>query len=273
MFQSFKVAISFCCVLFAIQACKTPDRYASPLKDVDISASDNHESSYYENDKAEISYVGFKVLYNPSTRQPDWVEYTLTAEQVRKTENTPKIPHNFTQDPKLSLPQATDDDYYGVNKKYGLSKGHMARHQDMKWSSQAVQESDYYTNICPQHEKLNTKLWKKIENLARRLATQYDSVHVICGPIFIDTAYGFIGPNRIPVPDYFFKTLLVKDANGYHSVAFICPNNDSQLTMEETARTVNEVEVLSQIDVYSFLPDEIETIVEDHIDMGLLNKW
>lgn len=217
-----------------------------------------------------LHYTGFTVQYNPSNRQPDWVEYTLTAEQVRATENTPKVPHHFMQDPNLSLPQASDEDYKGVHKQYGLSKGHMARHQDMKWSSQAVMESDYYTNICPQHEKLNTKLWKRIENLVRDLATQYDSIHVICGPIFTNHSNGYIGPNRLPVPNYFFKTLLAKDGSGYHAIAFLCPNNDKDLSMKDAACTVDKVESMSKIDVYSYLPDEIEESVESQIDIKML---
>ena len=198
------------------------------------------------------------------------VEYTLTAEQVRATENTPKVPHHFMQDPNLSLPQASDEDYKGVHKQYGLSKGHMARHQDMKWSPQAVRESDYYTNICPQHEKLNTRLWKRIENMVRDLATQYDSVHVICGPIFTDHYSGYIGPSHIPVPDYFYKTLLVNDGSGYHSIAFLCPNSDKDLGFEDVICTVDKIESMSKFDFYSYLPDEIEKVVESRIE---IKKW
>lgn len=217
-----------------------------------------------------LHYTGFTVQYNPSNRQPDWVEYTLTAEQVRLTENTPKVPHRFMQDPDLTMPQASDEDYKGVHKLFGLSKGHMARHQDMKWSAQAVQESDYYTNISPQHEKLNTKLWKRIEDHTRKLAKMYGSVHVVCGPIFTDTANGYIGPNRIPVPDYFFKTLLIKDATGYHAIAFLCPNSDKELTIQDVACTVDKVESMSKIDVYSYLPDKTEKLIESQID---LKRW
>ena len=88
-------------------------------------------NNYQPNDSL-LHYTGFAIQYNPTNLQPDWVEYTLTAEQVRATENTPKVPHHFMQDPNLPLPQATDEDYKGVHKQYGLSKGHMARHQDMK---------------------------------------------------------------------------------------------------------------------------------------------
>lgn len=213
-----------------------------------------------------LSYTGFTVLYNPQTRQPKMVEYTLTAEQVYATENTPDIPRHFMPDPELDLPQASSDDYKGS----GWSRGHMARRQDMKWSAQAIQESDFYTNICPQHEKLNTKLWNRIEDKVRLLAKEYDSVHVVCGPIFTDTANGFIGPHRLPVPDFFFKTLLIKDSSGYHAIAFICPNGDSGIKVKDVACTVDKVEQLAKTEAYSYLPDKTEAAVESRFDLW---KW
>ena len=215
----------------------------------------------YEDDDIRdtiIHYTGFTVSYNTTTKQPNWVMYTLTSEHVEISKNTPKVQRDFMPDPNLSLPQATSADY----SKSGWVRGHMARRQDMKWSEQAIKESDYFTNICPQNDVMNNGVWHQIENLVRRVATQYDSVHVICGPIFTDTVYGYIGPNRLPVPDYFFKTILVEDATGYHAIAFLCPNNDNPLSMKEAACTVDKVEALCRIDVYSYLPNRTESTVE-----------
>ena len=69
----------------------------------------------------KVEYAGFTVQYNPDNRQPDWVEYTLTKEHVWATENTPKVPHRFMQDPNLALPQATVEDYKGVHKQFGVT--------------------------------------------------------------------------------------------------------------------------------------------------------
>ena len=223
------------------------------------------QSVYAQKKSVILKYTGFTVQYNPNTRQPDWAEYTLTAEHVEMSNNTPKVSRYFMPDPNLSLPQATPADY----SKSGWVRGHMARRQDMKWSEQAIKESDYFTNICPQNDVMNNGVWHQIENLVRRIATQYDSVHVICGPIFTDNANGYIGPNRLPVPDYFFKTLLVKDATGYHAIAFLCPNNDKTLTMKEAACTVDKVEAMSKIDVYSYLPDQIEFTIESIHDPNI----
>ncbi|MBR0169268.1 MAG: DNA/RNA non-specific endonuclease [Bacteroidales bacterium] len=221
---------------------------------------------YAQKKSVILKYTGFTVQYNPNNRQPDWAEYTLTAEHVEMSNNTPKVSRYFMPDPNLSLPQATPADY----SKSGWVRGHMARRQDMKWSEQAIKESDYFTNICPQNDVMNNGVWHQIENLVRRGATQYDSVHVICGPIFTDHSNGYIGPNRLPVPDYFFKTLLVKDGSGYHAIAFLCPNSEKPLAMKDAACTVDKVESMSKIDVYSYLPDKTEMTVESQID---LKKW
>jgi len=212
-----------------------------------------------------IKYTGFTVQYNPDNKQPDWVEYTLTAEQVELSDNTPKVPRYFMPDPNLSLPQAIPADY----KNSGWVRGHMARRQDMKWSEKAVKESDYFTNICPQNGVMNNGVWHQIENLVRRIAIRYDSVHVICGPIFTSDVYGYIGPNRLPVPDYFFKTLLIKDTYGYHAIAFICTNDDKFQSIKDAACMVDSVEKISKINLYTYLPDNIESFVESSYNLKL----
>ena len=165
-------------------------------------------------------------------------------------------------DSNLKLPQATNEDYRGS----GWSRGHMARHQDMKWSVQAALESDYYTNICPQDAKMNNGLWKKIENKARKIALNYDSVNIVCGPIFVDTAYGTLGSNKVPIPDYFFKTFLIYTNGEYHSIAFLCPNNDDKRAIDQFALTVNEIEKLTGLDLYPHLDDSPEEDIEDFLE-------
>ena len=68
------------------------------------------------------------------------------------------------------------------------------------------------------------------------------------------------------MPDSFFKTLLVKDSCGYYAIAFLCPNNDNPISMKEAVCTVDRVESLSKIDVYSYLPNKMESFVEKHIE-------
>ncbi len=237
----------------------------------DAVSIENHSSSsdmIEEPTSTTLHYTGFTVSYNPSTRQPDWVSYTLTADEVEATKHTPKIPRCFMPDPKLDLPQATNEDYSGS----GWVRGHMARRQDMKWSEQAVFESDYFTNICPQDKEMNNGVWHQIENLARKLAVRYDSVQIVCGPIFVSKTPETIGPNHVHIPDSFFKAFLIKHQDAYHTIAFICPNNPDSVTIVGTVRSVNTVESFTGYDFFGFLDDGVEETIENEVEDGLWGR-
>ena len=253
---------SLCLLLITslLITCVPPNR-PHPLVDT------QQQGKRYEKQQSStiIHYTGFTVSYNPSTRQPDWVAYTLTAEEVEATKHTPKIPRCFMPDPNLNLPQATNEDYSGS----GWVRGHMARRQDMKWSEQAVKESDYYTNICPQNKEMNNGVWHQIENLARELAVRYDSVMIVCGPIFVSNTPETTGLHRVRIPDSFFKAFLIKHQDAYHTIAFVCPNTSDSVTVAGTAHSVNTVESFTGYDFFGFLDDDVEETVEDEVEVVL----
>lgn len=212
--------------------------------------------------------MGFTVSFNPETLQPNWVSYTLTAEQVEQTKHTPKIPRYFMPDPNLNLPQATNEDYSGS----GWVRGHMARRQDMKWSEQAVKESDYFTNICPQNKEMNNGVWHQIENLARRLAVRYDSVMIVCGPVFTTSSPQTFGAHKVCIPDCYFKAFLINHAGVFHTIAFLCPNNADVVTIDSVVNSVNIVESVSGLDLFEFLDDHVEEKVESQVDLDIFLK-
>lgn len=228
------------------------------------SCKENHTAS----SSTLLHYSAFTVSYNPETLQPDWVSYTLTAGEVEATKHTPKIPRYFMPDPNLNLPQATNEDYSGS----GWVRGHMARRQDMKWSEQAVLESDYFTNICPQNKEMNNGVWHQIENMARRVAETYDSVCIVCGPVFTTSPPQTIGAHKVCIPDYYFKAFLIKHAGTFHTIAFLCPNNADVVTIDSVVNSVNFVESVSGLDLFEFLDDKVEETVESQIDLEMFNK-
>lgn len=250
-------------VLLACLSCSPPNRqHPHRVKQV-------RQDSFKENPKALSStllyYTAFTVSYNPNTRQPDWVSYTLTAEEVEATKHTPKMPRNFMPDPNLNLPQATNEDYRGS----GWVRGHMARRQDMKWSEQAVMECDYFTNICPQNSDMNNGVWHQIENLARKLAVRYDSVQVVCGPVFLSDTPQTIGANKVHIPHLFFKAFLIRKTNSYYTIAFLCPNKEDLASVTDVICSVNTIESLVGLNLFEFLDDREEEIVEDQADFSV----
>lgn len=69
----------------------------------------------------------------------------------------------FMPDPELPEPRVVHKDYT----KSGYDRGHMAPAADMKWSKQAMAESFYMSNICPQVGNLNRGDW--IESIIPQL--------------------------------------------------------------------------------------------------------
>ena len=148
--------------------------------------------------------------YNPEWKIPNWVAYELTDEMVAGT--VPRY-DRFQPDPNLPRHLSADNDDY---RRSGYDRGHMVPAGDMKWSEQAMKESFYFTNICPQNNNLNAGVWNSLEQQVRGLARRKGSIYVVCGPIVNDSTQT-IGANRVVIPDAFYKTLLQNDKGEWHS--------------------------------------------------------
>ena len=130
-------------------------------------------------------------MYDPKYKIPKWVKYELMSTETDGPYSRKGL--NFCQDPSANLPQADDYDY----KNSGWSKGHMAPAADFKWSRQAMIETFYYTNCCPQNQSLNSGQWNTLEKKVREWANRYGSVTVVTGPLVWNNEYGAIGNNKV----------------------------------------------------------------------------
>lgn len=202
-----------------------------------------------------ISHAGYTVSYNSDRKIPNWVAYELTSEEARGT--SPRS-NAWSTDPAVNGPQADSYDYKGS----GWDRGHMAPAGDMKWSSTAMDESFYYTNIVPQDASLNSNEWRIIEEQCRELAKRYGSVFVACGPIVDGNNYRSIGYNKVCVPDALYKVLLMKVNGEYNAIGFYFRNEPASSRISNYAKTIDEIESLTRIDFFSLLPDDIENKVE-----------
>lgn len=202
-----------------------------------------------------IEHLGYTVSYNPKWLVPNWVAYELTNSE---TYGEQERSNHFKPDPLVKGDPVTTGDY----SKSGYDRGHMAPAADMKWSEQAMRESFYMTNICPQLHNLNAGDWNDLEELARDLAQQYGSIYIACGPI-VEANYQTIGKNHsIAVPSAFYKVFLRKTHKGWTSIGFIMPNQAGNRPLMTYMLTVDEVEEQTGIDFFYNLPDSIESQVE-----------
>lgn len=202
-----------------------------------------------------IRHEGYTVCFNEANRLPNWVAYELTDHEAQGT--VPRAKH-FEEDPQVVGAQASNDDYRNSH----WDRGHMAPADHMKWSEKAMDESFYFTNVCPQNHNLNGGVWKSLEEKCKDFATRYGSLYVACGPIVGGDKNGTIGKSGVVVPDAFYKVLLVCDKGSYRAIGFLFENVAGHRPLDSYARSVDEIETITGIDFFAKLPDNIEEKVE-----------
>lgn len=208
-----------------------------------------------------LQYTAFTVNYNSARRIPNWVAYELTASE---TDGESTRQGTFTMDKSYSGAQAMREDYSNS----GWDKGHMAPAADMKWSPDAMHESFYLTNVCPQNPDLNRKDWQMLERKCREWANKWEKVHIVCGPIIKDGKYGTIGERKVVIPDAFFKVVLAYDGRNYRSIGFVMDNDSARHSMKKSSFSVNSVEEITGYNFFHLLDDSIEEDVEAQNDPG-----
>lgn len=211
-----------------------------------------------------ISHSGYTVSYNADYKIANWVAYELTATEAIGTVSRSNA---WAPNPSVNGPQAEGFDYNGS----GWDRGHLAPAGDMKWSSTAMDESFYYTNIVPQNKNLNGGDWRILEENCRELAKKYEKVYIASGGIVKEKAYGTIGKNKVTVPDAFFKVLLTEVQGTYSGIGFYFRNEAGHLKLSQYARTIDEIEQITNMDFFSALPDEIEKKVESGYNLRIWN--
>lgn len=209
-----------------------------------------------------VRHAGYTVSYNENRRLPNWVAYELTRQETQGSE---KRNDRFVADPLITATIATNSDYV----RSGYDKGHMAPAADMKWSSTAMKESFYFSNICPQHPELNRRKWKDLETKVRDWAMADSAIIIICGPI-IGKQPPTIGKNRITVPKQFFKVVLAPYAKPMRAIAFLFDNQRAVAPLPSYVVTVDSIEHLTGIDFFSTLPDSVENKIEARSDFS---RW
>lgn len=259
----FRLLVCIAIALLAVQCAQTPKQKKHNKGDGDI-CLELAIPQFTKSTKSQvIEHIGYTVSYNEQRRNPNWVAYELTGEEVDGKE--PRA-SKFVPDPLVKGRQAVDKDY----KHSGWDRGHHAPAADMKWSKQAMDESFYLSNISPQNHNLNSGVWKSIEELTRDNAQRYNRILVVTGPVFTSkNGLGSIGDNRVLIPNAFYKVLLAYDG-GYTGIGFYCENVAGKKSLDYYAKSIDEIEDITGIDFFHLLPDDIESSIESRYEW---NDW
>jgi endonuclease G len=202
-------------------------------------------------------HTGFTVSYVEKHHISEWVAYRLIdsmiiggAERSNRFVSDPDLP-NGSADPKMYA-------------KSGYDKGHMCPAADMKYSSEAMQETFYTSNIAPQLPRLNRIVWKHLEQRVRSWAKQYGALIIVTGPVLRDSL-PFIGTTEhISIPEYFYKVVLDNAPSHRKAIGFIMPNRECVPDLSTYAVSVDSVEALTHLDFFATLPDSVQSALEAH---------
>lgn len=204
------------------------------------------------------SYKGMDLSFNPQYHIPNWVSWELTADE---TDGDVTRTNKFSSDPDIESSAETWDYSYS-----GYDRGHMAPAGDMRWDKEAMQQTFYMTNICPQAKTLNAGTWKNLEEKCRQWAQIDSAIYIVCGPVIDGKPIEYIGDTRVYVPREFFKVIISPYANPARGIGFIMPNGNVPGGMQACAVPIDSVEALTGHDFFVSLPDEIENEVESQCD-------
>lgn len=200
--------------------------------------------------------LGYALSHDPAHKVPDWVSYHLTVEKVAGTISRKD---NFVADHELFEGERAELVDY---KSSGYDRGHMAPAADMKWDSQAMDESFLLSNMAPQiGVGFNRGIWATLEQKIRDWAVERGELYVITGPVYDPVPEGTIGSNKVSVPSHFYK--IAFDPVRVEAVAYLLPhkklrNND----LPNFITTVDAIEQKTGFDFLSALSDSVETVVE-----------
>ena len=206
------------------------------------------------------SYV---VSYNHDTKCPNWVLWELTREKADG--NVKRPDYAFHEDMEVPSPRAELIDYRGSE----YDRGHMCPAGDNKWDENAMYETFLMTNICPQNQQLNSGLWNQIEMQCRYWAKKYGTLYIVCGPIFLRGEHQTIGPNRVMVPEAFFKAILCLEGEP-KGIAFVCRNTKGDRKKDYYVNSIRQVERITGYNLFPHLDDKISYQVKDHAD---ITEW
>lgn len=203
-----------------------------------------------------LEHSGYISSYDAASRIPEWVAYELTADET--SGDAERGDRMFMMDPSYKKTQAMREDYSDS----GWTKGHMAPAADFRWDSDAMGETFYLTNVCPQSEDLNAGDWEYLERRVRYWAKEYGKAWVVCGPIIGQNRYGTIGQHNVVVPDAFFKAVLVHTGFAYSAIGFIMGNDSDRYYLKDCAVSIDELENITGLDLFPTLDDSFEEDVE-----------
>ncbi len=154
---------------------------------------------------------------------------------------------SFKKDKAIATTQQLGDELYTAIQASGLrpndfEQGHLTSYQQVLWGKtdgqrrQAADDSFYYTNCVPQHERLNVGLWRSLEQYILKTQTVQHQlrVTVITGAVLSDNDPYYIekiNNEYVKIPCVFWKVIYYPNNRGLNAVGFMMSH--TQLLLQD----------------------------------------
>jgi len=204
-----------------------------------------------------VRHTYYTLSYSEEHEQAEWVAYELTKDRVYGTSGRTD---NFREDRKVGTGSASLNDY----KRSGYDRGHLVPAGDMNFSSTAMSESFYMSNISPQHPSFNRGIWKNLESQVRSWALKNDHIYVITGGI-LNSSSDAIGANSVTVPDYYYKVVFDYTEPKIKMIAFLIPNQKCEKNLNQYVCSIDYLESITGVDFFPELEDDLENKLENKL--------
>jgi endonuclease G, mitochondrial len=208
----------------------------------------------------------FALLHNNRTKVPDWVIESLTIESFRGQATRSKAA--FAADTTIPEGQRAElNDYEARYRGQSYDRGHQAPAADEKRTQEGLNETFILSNMAPQVGiGFNRHAWAYLEKAIRGwvMCGGRDHLYVMTGPIYSTDANKVLGPNKVAIPDAFYK--IVYDATHQRAIAFVLKNErHTGRDLAPYRASIAQIEEQTGIDFLPNLAEREQTILESNV--------
>ena len=102
----------------------------------------------------------------------------------------------------------------------------------------------------------------------RKWAEKFGDIYIVCGPILFRQEHETIGPNKIVVPEAFFKVVVCLNGKP-KGIGFICRNTDGNKSKDFYVNTIQQVERITGLTFFPNLTKDVAAAVKNCANLKL----
>ena len=101
----------------------------------------------------------------------------------------------------------------------------------------------------------------------RKWAIENEELYIVTGPVFKEILHT-IGENEVAVPKYSYKIALDYQKPEIKAIGFVMENKSLPGSLFDYAVTIDSIEILTNIDFFSKIPDSMEEYIESSLNIA-----